>query len=388
MSICTVSNSSDISCDYGCCGTADNRVCCEFTLSDSIIIVICVVGALVVVAIVVALIICLTSKQKNRVMQIRPRQRRNMSENLEPRGRRVDIPKPPPYSEAPPQYDSLHVSDDSRSNPRSTDPILPGYTTSNTRGGARRQHASRRHNQQAEERRSNRTEPSDAPPSYISIIQVQSSDNANDRHHSPEPGTSGMGNNTVGRLSNNNATPLSVMDQTRNDSPHPSLASGRISMFNRQNENRSLHRTVSERSRQWSPHPAAGRRLLGKGNNSVTPVTIREISVHSHSIQNYSTGNGISTGKGTNIKRGNVQTKIPRPVKQKKTLQKDTNSNAVSNVTAGLLPGALEDENDLLGLGDSPPPMNTSAAARSAQRHTVLQRLQQRRHMISPPPVQ
>ncbi|XP_060571533.1 uncharacterized protein LOC132729724 [Ruditapes philippinarum] len=388
MSSCTVKNSTDITCDYGCCGTEANRTCCEFTLSESVLIVICVVGALVVVAIVVALIICLTSKQKNRVTQIGPRERRIMRGDLEPRRRRVGIPKPPPYSEAPPQYDSLHFNDDSRSNPRSTDPILPGHIRTNVQG-ARRQRSDRRQNPSAEEQSISRFEPRDAPPSYISIIQVESRENENRRTYTPEAGTSGLGNNGGSSLSNNyGATPLFVTGQNRQSSPHPSLASGRIStsMYNGAVENRTFHRTASERSHQLSSHITVSRHH-GMNNNSVSPVTIREITVHSHVIRN-NQSTETSKSKGGKTKGTNIHTKIPRPIKPNGPTQIDNNLNVGSSVNTGLGPDALDDANDLLRLGESPPPINQSAAARSAKRRTVIQKLQQRKQTSSLTPVE
>lgn len=89
-----------IQCDHGCCGTSVSQQCCEYSLSDTVIIVACVVGALLVVAIVIVLIICISNnKKQDRVVRIRPPRRGH--EHVR---RRVELPKPPPYSELPPEY--------------------------------------------------------------------------------------------------------------------------------------------------------------------------------------------------------------------------------------------------------------------------------------------
>lgn len=90
-----------IKCDHGCCGTSSNQQCCDYALSDTVIIVVCVLGALLVIIIAVVLIMCIiNSKKQDRVVRIRhPRRGQDHVR------RRPEIPKPPPYSELPPEYD-------------------------------------------------------------------------------------------------------------------------------------------------------------------------------------------------------------------------------------------------------------------------------------------
>lgn len=89
-----------IQCKHGCCGTSVSQQCCDYSLSDTVIIVACVVGALLVITIVIVLIICIcNNKKQDRIVRIRPPRRSH-----EHARRRAALPKPPPYSELPPEY--------------------------------------------------------------------------------------------------------------------------------------------------------------------------------------------------------------------------------------------------------------------------------------------
>ncbi|KAL4228010.1 hypothetical protein ACF0H5_013448 [Mactra antiquata] len=307
MSMCTVVNTSSIYCDNGCCGTVEDRKCCDYELSEEIIIVICVVGAVFVIAVVIALICCLTSKNKDQVTPIGNTQRR--VQNDHPRPRRPIYPRPPPYSEAPPTYEAIETTPvDLRNSPSSTDPILPG-TVENHRNNNRRINVDQNRRQMRNIVRGCNVNamdtPSDAPPSYASIVNSQVT------RYSNEPSTS--------RVTPLHSSPIinirMLNDDRDRSSPHPSLASENISIIaeNDRGQHR-LHRTYSGRSDFITPLPCVGGATL-RVVGSETPVTIREITVHSQFIQN----SARTRGQHANNQESSLipkATRIPRPIQR------------------------------------------------------------------------
>lgn len=202
--------------------------------------------------------------------------------------------------------------------------------------------------------------------------------NIPNRVDSPQPGTSGMGNNFVSRPRDVDSSVRTILERTRHGSPHPSLASGRISAA-------MLHRTVSERSRKDTPLDGVSsrRQLLDRGDNSITPVTIREITVHSQTrIQPNSNDKNNDAEKRN---KGKKISKLPRPIhKQTENFQSKENNELLRNNSVNISATKTSElDNDPLSIPVSPTATNPSAAKRSSQRRAILNILHQRKNNLS-----
>lgn len=244
------------------------------------------------------------------------------------RPRREVYPKPPPYSEAPPRYETIQTPVDLRPSPNSTDPILPGTVERNVTSD-RRQRVGQNRRQRRNNLGRNAIEPSpiDAPPPYVSVVDVESPIHQTARY-SAGPSTSGAASQ------NHGVTPFIEDIDGRNGrgSPHPSLASADIHLATDHERGHRLHRTVSERSPFVTPLPTVGGatlRVVGSG----TPVTIREITVHSQLIQNMHGTNGREQTRNVSFQQPEAvhrNTRIPRPVPRVKTVNTDQTTNEPS----------------------------------------------------------
>ncbi|KAH3843468.1 hypothetical protein DPMN_116986 [Dreissena polymorpha] len=151
-----------ISCADGCCGNVSDQKCCDSEiLTESSLVIICIIAGVLVIAVAAALIICITSKNKNRVVRISPRHRTTIHQEREISRRRA-FPKPPPYSELPPQYEGP---------PSAESPVtpLPGSTLHRTES-IRSTNGIRIHASGANDSRQNNIHCSTDPPPYLSVI--------------------------------------------------------------------------------------------------------------------------------------------------------------------------------------------------------------------------
>ncbi|WAR00626.1 hypothetical protein MAR_024998 [Mya arenaria] len=325
MTTCTAENGTSLQCSQGCCGAGNQQECCSYTLSESTLIIICVIGSALIIAILSALIVCITNKQKNSVTRITPRQRRQFTVREASR-READLrapPPPPPYTDLPPQYDSIIAAD----NPDLHQ--IPGSTIE----------------------RVPRQRLGDVPMTRVGNTTQEMGVT---RSHVPPPYTSVVNNNTTSTSQNQESGHLELLGLSR-----------------------PLHRSESERSVEIAAHAFRSRLSHGHGNNSVSPLTIREISVVNETQRDHTSGSIRNTaGTSYEIRRtcnilGSNQLTRNR-ILNSRTASNSTNKNTPTGHSTGatLWP-------------ESPTNLTTTAAQRSAQRRAVIEKLQIRKDNAS-----
>ena len=227
--------------------------------------------------------------------------------------------QPPPYSDLPPRYDLVAeptTNDLSRMTP--------------TRNGTRRVH----HNNGPHVHvRGDNSVPNHSPPPYISVIQDG---------YAPTP-------STISHV-------LTIPDHS-------------------QTGTRLLHHTESELSVGFPVIPYRSRVSQAGGNHSVSPVTIREISmINQNEVRsNLNDRNDLLLHNNAKRRPKNiVQNRSTASNKQVSDRQNGATSSRTSQ-----LPGSSASPETLWP--DSPTPRSATAARRSANRRAVIERLNQRR---------
>lgn len=321
------------------------------------------------------------------------------------RRRRHEAPKPPPYSEAPPDYHTIHE----------TGPLESPRTGRDIQVNTLSEHVSPRYARDSYDRRSFHPLSSDirehsntnaavlfpsrrqnsprraSPPSYISVAQIESRATHAQTLDSPVPGTSTDLDLPRNLFTSNQALSERRSKQNggrfRQASPNPSLASGRISELNSLPESSSLQRTISDRTSGRLESRSLIRRTTSINigiSESVSPVPDPEVLHGRELCENSQASQGNLKGKS----------RIPRPVVPKpleiqeenmhhSRFSKRTVGQTVSVQVSAQTSAAKYEE---LFSGDAdwpktPPLISAAAAERSAQRKAVLERLKSRRQM-------
>lgn len=321
------------------------------------------------------------------------------------RRRRHEAPKPPPYSEAPPDYHTIHE----------TGPLESLRTGRDIQGNTLSDHVSPRYARDSYGRRSfhppssdirehsniNTTGPVSSrrqnsprdvpPPSYISVAQIESRITHMQTLDSPVPGTSTDLDLPRNFITSNQAPSERRSKQNggrfRQASPNPSLASGRISELNSLPESSSLHRTISDRTSGRLETRSLIRRTTSINigiSESVSPVPEQEVLQGKELCDNSLTSQGNLKGKS----------RIPRPVVPKPLEIQEANMHhsrfskrtVGQTVSAQVSAQTSGDKFEELFSGDAdwpktPPLISAAAAERSAQRKAVLERLKSRRQI-------
>lgn len=325
------------------------------------------------------------------------------------RPRRQSVPKPPPYSEAPPEYHTIHE----------TGPLAPRISHDVAVNASLERHRdlNERHvrvsalvdsppmipvQPQIESlreirsvRRHSLSAPSTSPPAYVSVIRIDHPLTTRDpTRFSPIPGTSADFTSNFDPQTTQRSESESRRHKEANaiprDSPHPSLMSEIISVPN----NVRVNRTFSDRtnSRVDSPDFRVGNLIrrttsinigMAESASPVTCTTQEETNRHHATSRRRQSNDSDYTPR--NSLKG--KSRIPRRVPGRQQSITENSDAETKGSISDPVPGTSRQQSDLIGglfSGDTPwpetPPLiSSTAAARSSKRKAILERLKSRR---------
>lgn len=334
----------------------------------------------------------------------------------DPRSRRQEIPKPPPYSKAPPLYHTINQTGAVTARNQRTVPVnavienvrhvetppndisstSPNYNSSaassppsyelqrpiNTVGETYRQNQPRN--------QGHAFVPTASPPAYVSVVRIETPRARARSPVSPVPGTSASFGTELQTCRKTVITThnLSGINEEPRASRPSSISSGEISLVEELQRNVVLHRTLSERenSRQ-TPSPFVSTSLIRRTTSinigiarSTSPVIITDHIVQGRQLRKNSKGSFKEKWRH------------PRPLVVQQSVADINNSCGNANINNDRTQGrssVLKDrkyQNDIRDLlstetswPETPPLVSATAAARSSQRKVILERLKSRR---------